>query len=83
MTIVDRLREQAAADEKAGTLYSHELLKQAAYEIESLRKEAQILLDTVHKQFHQFSEVLAALQHEAEKVVALRRELAELKKDSQ
>lgn len=36
MNIVDRLREQAAADEKAGTLYSHELLKQAAYLIERL-----------------------------------------------
>lgn len=37
MDIVDELRQQADADEKAGTLYSHVICRNAANDIERLR----------------------------------------------
>jgi len=38
MDIVEKLRRQADSDEKAGTLYAHEISREAAAEIERLRK---------------------------------------------
>lgn len=38
MDIVEKLRRQADSDEKAGTLYAHEIFREAAAEIERLRK---------------------------------------------
>ena len=40
MDIVEKLREQAIADEAAGTLYSHVIATEAADTIEKLRKDA-------------------------------------------
>lgn len=37
MDIVEKLRRQADSDEKAGTLYAHEISREAAAEIERLR----------------------------------------------
>lgn len=39
MNIVEALRQQADSDEKAGTLYAHELGRKAAAEIERLRRD--------------------------------------------
>lgn len=38
MDIVEKLRRQADADDKAGTLYAHEIGREAATEIEHLRE---------------------------------------------
>lgn len=42
--IVDRLVSQASADEAAGTLYSHVVLREAAEEIKKLRHENNCLM---------------------------------------
>ena len=81
-TIVDRLREQAAADEKAGTLYSHELLREAADEIEHLRIESQILLDTITTQINQIHLALKASHSGFTAIFEHRSECVKRKKES-
>lgn len=44
MDIVEKLRRQADADEAAGTLYSHVIAREAADEIERLRRPGHILV---------------------------------------
>lgn len=47
MDIVEQLRTQANADERAGTLYAHEIGRKAADEIEALRNEFAYKADLV------------------------------------
>lgn len=79
--IVDRLREQAASDEQAGTLYAHELLKEAANEIELLQTELQLAIDALNAQMNQIQLALNVAHSGFATIFTHRSERAKRKKE--